>query len=453
MMAELDRVKMVSSGRLMEQIAAPENLLSAWRSVRGNIPGYRRMRSSGPDGVTLDEFERQLPAQIDALHDALLGGRYEPHPPSAFKIRKPGGGERRLAVLNVSDRVAQRAAQQVLEPLWEPSFLSCSFGYRAGLSTRHAAERVRSLRGSGSAWLVDGDIAACFDNLNHDLLLKQVDKRVRDGRVIDLLARWLAVGILGQGSSVATTNPLEEGWQRTTESMKRGAGWVASTLIGLEDEYPAQEYSPYPYDPRELPGTYVPEDDDYLEGLSRGRAPAYPTARRGAMRRVVTSSLMLGASWMRPVLQQLGASALAALKTPAGRILLKRGVIAGGGAVGAALGVGAAAMLLYRELAPTPTGVLQGSPLSPLLANIYLHPFDAHMTRAGYQLVRFADDWVVCCQSEEVAERAYNQAVIGLARIKLKLNAEKTHIIPPNEPTRWLGEAIPPAGSRLSGRI
>ena len=215
-----------TNSKLMEQVAAPENLLSAWRAVRGNIPGYRRMRSAGPDGVTLEEFERHLPAQIDALRHGLMSGRYDPQPPSAFKVRKPGGGERRLAVLNVSDRVAQRAAQQVLEPLWEPAFLACSFGYRPGLSTRHAAEQVRSLRSSGSAWLVDGDIAACFDNLNHDLLLRRVEKRVRDARVIDLLARWLAVGIFEQGAAAVTANPLEEGWQKASGAVKKGAEWL-----------------------------------------------------------------------------------------------------------------------------------------------------------------------------------------------------------------------------------
>ncbi len=443
------RVQRIAASRIMEQVAAPENLLSAWRAVRGNIPGYRRMRSAGPDGVTLEEFERHLPAQIDALRHGLLSGRYEPQPPSAFKVRKRDGGERRLSVLNVSDRVAQRAAQQVLEPLWEPAFLPCSYGYRPGLSTRHATEQVRSLRGTGCAWLVDGDIASCFDSLNHDLLLKRVEKRVRDARVIDLLARWLAVGIFEQGAAPAPSNPLEEGWQIAADTAKRAAEWVTGTLTNLEDGYPN-----HPYAPRGMLNGYAPEDEEYLEGMPGDYLPAGATAvQNSVLRQAVASGLMMGASWARPALHQMAKSALAGLKTPAGRILLKRGLLAGGGAVGAAVGVGAAALLLYRELAPVPVGVLQGSPLSPLLANIYLHPFDMEMTRAGYHLVRFADDWVVCCATEESAERAYNQAVIGLARIKLKLNPEKTHLIPPGEPARWLGEQIPPAGGRtIRGR-
>lgn len=438
------RIKLPAERRIMEQVAAPENLLLAWKSVRGNIPVYRRTRSAGPDGVTLEEFERQLPAQIDALRHGLLSGRYEPQPPSAFTIRKPGGGQRRLAVLNVSDRVAQRAAQQVLEPLWEPAFLPCSFGYRPGLSTRHAAEQVRSLRAAGCAWLVDGDIEACFDRLDHELLLKRVEKRVGDARVIDLLARWLAVGIFTQGPAAAPADPLGEAWQKASGAVKQGAQWLTGALAGLEDDYPVR-----PYALREPALAYLPEDDEYLEGAARGYAPAGPPpAPERAVRRAVASGLLVGASWARPALYRLGQTALAGLKTPAGRLLLKRGLLAGGGAVGAALGVGAAALLLYREMAPAPAGILQGSPLSPLLSNIYLHPFDVGMTRAGYHLVRFADDWVVCCATEEAAERAYNQAVIGLARIKLKLNGEKTHLVPPAEPVRWLGEQIPPARGR-----
>src|SRR5262245_29945377 len=103
---------------LMEQLASPENLLAAWRAVRGNIPKYRRARSSGPDGVTLLDYERELPAELNALHDRLLAGRYQPYPPARFKLPKRDGGEREVVVLAVADRVAQRAAQQVLEPLW-----------------------------------------------------------------------------------------------------------------------------------------------------------------------------------------------------------------------------------------------------------------------------------------------------------------------------------------------
>jgi RNA-directed DNA polymerase len=92
---------------------------------------------------------------------------------------------------------------------------------------------------------------------------------------------------------------------------------------------------------------------------------------------------------------------------------------------------------------------LQGSPLSPLLANIYLHPFDASLVKKGHRLARFADDWVICCPTQENAEQAYNAAIATLARLKLKANPEKTRLLSPGEPLDWLGttiQLVPQAG-------
>ena len=100
------------------------------------------------------------------------------------------------------------------------------------------------------------------------------------------------------------------------------------------------------------------------------------------------------------------------------------------------------AYLLNRKAGPSPVGVLQGSPLSPLLANIYLHPFDVSLTGAGHNLARFADDWVILCPDQEKAENAYNDALRSLARLRLKVNLEKTHILSPDQKLEWLGAVI-----------
>ena len=139
---------------LMQMLAAPENLLAAWHAVRGNIPQVRRARSSGPDGVSLADFERELPAQLSALRHALLRGTYRAQPPVVAGMPKKNGGVRKIAVLNVSDRVAQRAAQQVLEPIFEPGFLPCSYGFRPGLSTRNALEQANQIRAAGNGWAI-----------------------------------------------------------------------------------------------------------------------------------------------------------------------------------------------------------------------------------------------------------------------------------------------------------
>ena len=148
--------------KTLELIAAPENLLAAWRSVRGNIPKYRRERAKGPDGISLAEYEQDLQTQLKVLRDMLIKGRYQPTPPAYFSVPKRGGGQRMLAILPIRDRVAQRATQQILEPMWEPDFLPCSFGFRPGFSLEQAVYHVQDLRIHEHGWVVDGDIASCL---------------------------------------------------------------------------------------------------------------------------------------------------------------------------------------------------------------------------------------------------------------------------------------------------
>jgi len=435
---------------LLEALASPDNLLTAWRTVRGNIPRYRRQRSAGPDGVTLAEFERDLPAQLNALRQMLLQRRYEPQRPGLFAIEKRDGGARQIALLNVADRVAQRAAQQAIEPLYEPNFLPCNFGFRPGRSIQDAVYCARRTRQHGYRWVVDGDIAACFDSLDHRLLLEKVSKRIQDERVLELLKKWLYVGILEHNQPVETSNRFSQGWQKASNGLRQGVEWVFGAATRAEptcDPYAADRYEREPYRGEEYSAADQFEEQtdprSAIEERFYRRTGDEDSNRRAlqqkAVQQIATGGLYMGTSWAKRALAKAGPAAIAALKTPTGREALKRGLMVGGGALGAAAGVALTAYLLYHQVAPDTVGVIQGSPLSPLLANIYLHSFDVSLTRAGYRLVRFADDWVILCPDQASAEIAYNQATISLAKIHLKINAEKTRILIPTEPLEWLG--------------
>jgi len=410
---------------LLEQLAAPENLLSAWRAVRGNIPSYRRGRSAGPDGVSLTEFERDLPAQLETLRDMLLSNRYLPTPATQFRIPKKSGGERRISVLTVRDRVAQRAAQQTLEPLWEPEFLECSFGFRPGLSIDHAITCAQGLRANGNPWAVDGDIAACFDSLDHGLLMTRVRRKVSDVRVTRLVQNWLDAGVLQAGLPQQVEHPLAEGVEKVSTSMQRGLDWALGMMTDRNDSYSAGRY----------------ETVQYHESSSEEIALAV-NVRRQALQQIALNGAMWGASMLRPAVQTLGKGALTAFSSPAGRRLMRKSALVSGGLAGAAVVAAAGAHLLNRQAGPSPAGVLQGSPLSPLLANIYLHPFDLVMQRKQHHLVRFADDWVVLCPDQGASEQAFNEAVETLARLRLKINREKTYLRSPDEAFEWLGMPI-----------
>ncbi len=428
----------------MQRVAAPENLLAAWHAVRGNIPRVRRERSAGPDGVTLIDFERELPAQLSALRHALLRGSYRAQPPAIASLPKKDGGARKIAVLNVSDRVAQRAVQQVLEPIFEPLFLPCSFGFRPGLSTGHALERARQARLAGNGWVVDGDINACFDSLDHTFLLRRIELRVKDTAVLALLQQWVSVGIIENCPPRLPRRALAE--------RARQAGQQARRVVDLAGDPRERDRWQPPDDPWPGSDSITPERFDPLDDYGRnhdwGDARAGDDLRQSALHGLLASGAALGAGWVRPALARLGSGVLSTLQTTAGRELLRRGALAGGGFVGAVVGVGAAAYLLYRKAAPTTHGVLQGSPLSPLLANIYLHAFDMAMSRSGLELVRFADDWVVLSPTQVAADRAYNQAFITLKKIRLELNPQKTRVYAPDEDVRWLGGSIPATGRR-----
>lgn len=258
---------------LFEAICDGPNLHQAWLGVWSGRTVAGRQTGAGVDGVTIADWAADWDARLRALQADLLTGLYRPSPLLWFEISRAGSGRaRRLGIPTIGDRVAQRAAKNILEPIWEAQFLSCSHGFRPRRSVFTAVAHVLWHEARGLRWVTDADITACFDTLEHTRLLDQV-VRLGDSRVAELVAAWLAAGT------------------------------------------------------------------------------------------------------------------------------------------------------------PTPGfGVAQGAPLSPLLANVYLHPFDVAMIRAGHALVRYADDFVVLCRTRQDAQVALDDAAEVLGSLGLRLNPEKTRL-------------------------
>ena len=152
--------------------------------------------------------------------------------------------------------------------------------------------------------------------------------------------------------------------------------------------------------------------------------------RRDLLRHLGTDTLLAGLAVARPVLGKT----LPGLR----RLARRKGVIWGAAGL-AGVGTLAATWLLLQRLAPRPHGALQGGALSPLLANIYLHRFDQAMTGTGQNLVRFADDFVVCCPTREAAGQAGELAARELADLRLRLNPAKTRAVSFEQGFRFLG--------------
>jgi RNA-directed DNA polymerase len=179
----------VKGGRwysLIDKVYDRRNLVAAFANVKAN------KGAAGVDHVSVEQFEKDLERQLDALQRALRETSYKPSAIRQVLIPKPDSQEKRaLGVPTVRDRVVQRAAQNVIEPIFEKQFSDRSFGYRPGLSAKHAVSRVEQLLREGRVWTVEVDLASFFDNIPHDKLLERIRERVIDGRVLDLIEATL----------------------------------------------------------------------------------------------------------------------------------------------------------------------------------------------------------------------------------------------------------------------
>jgi RNA-directed DNA polymerase len=266
----------VTGGRwysLMDKVYAPATLAAAWRKVQANGG------AAGVDGQSIARFAAQPAMYLAELNESLRTGSYRPQAIRRVEIPKGDGTTRPLGIPTVKDRIVQRAAKLVIEPIFEAMFLPTSYGFRPGRKCRDALREVDRWIRDGHVFVVDADLKGYFDSIPHDRLLQRVEQRISDGRVLDLIRGWLAQDILGE----------------------------------------------------------------------MGR-------------------------W-----------------TPTG-------------------------------------GTPQGAVISPLLANIYLHPLDEQMTNRGCRMVRYADDFVVLCRSQEEAETALAAIQSWVTANGLTLHPDKTRV-------------------------
>lgn len=175
---------------LLEQIVAPENMRRAWKQVK------RNKGAPGVDGRTIDETASLLRNHYEEIKERLLNGTYQPQPVQRVEIPKPGGGVRKLGVPTVLDRLIQQAVYQVLSPLFEPGFSETSYGFRPGRSAHDAVLKARDYQRDGKRWVVDMDLKAFFDEVDHDILMGRVRRKAKDSRVNRLINLYLKAGVL-----------------------------------------------------------------------------------------------------------------------------------------------------------------------------------------------------------------------------------------------------------------
>jgi RNA-directed DNA polymerase len=258
---------------LIDKVYRPQTLKAAWHKVKGNAG------AAGVDGQSVKQFGWRAESYLAELEQALKAEEYQPEPIKRVEIPKAGGKKRPLGIPAVKDRIVQTALKLVIEPIFEREFEESSYGFRSQRSAKDALREVDELIRQGYTHVVDADLESFFDTIPHAALIRQIEERISDGRVLELIGLFLS--------------------------------------------------------------------QDIIHGMKR---------------------------W-----------------TPTG-------------------------------------GTPQGAVISPLLANIYLHPLDRQMKQQGFRMVRYADDFVVLCRTAQRAQAALEEVKSWVEQNGLRLNAEKTHV-------------------------
>lgn len=265
---------------LIDKVYALPNLRSAFAQVKKNGG------AAGVDHQTVEMYERNEGSNLEKLSQALKAGSYKPQAVKRVWIPKPGSKEKRpLGIPTVRDRIVQAALLNVLEPIFERDFAQQSYGFRPQRGCKDALRRVVVLLNADMNWVVDADLKSYFDTIPREFMMKRVEEKIADGRVLKLLRAFL--------------------------------------------------------------------EQNIMEGAK---------------------------SW-----------------TPEG-------------------------------------GTPQGAVISPLLSNIYLNPLDHQMAEAGVEMVRYADDFIILCSTNEEAEQALTQIRQWAESAGLTLHPVKTKIVNAAEP-------------------
>ena len=163
-----------------------------WRVKKDSAPGV--------DGVTVEEYAKDLEANLAQLLELAKSGRYRTPPVQRVHIPKNEKETRPIGMPTLEDKVLQRAVVMLLEPIYETDFLDCSYGFRPRRSAHQALDALREvLVEINGGWVLDVDIKGYFDNIQHSKLIELVSQRVSDRRVIKLIRKWLKSGVMIEG--------------------------------------------------------------------------------------------------------------------------------------------------------------------------------------------------------------------------------------------------------------
>jgi len=190
---------------LLNRVLERNNLVRALKQVR------RNKGAPGIDGMSVDELPDFLRQHWPKIRQQLIDGRYRPKPVKRVEIPKPDGRKRKLGIPTVLDRMIQQAIAQVLQEEWDTDFHDNSYGFRPNRNAHQAIRYAQKTIQQGYRWVVDCDLEAFFDNVNHDKLMTQLKDRHRDPMLLRLINRYLKAGVQIDGTTKASIEGVPQG--------------------------------------------------------------------------------------------------------------------------------------------------------------------------------------------------------------------------------------------------
>lgn len=180
--------------------------------LRGAYFSLKRNAAPGVDGETWRHYGEQLEDNLKALSDRLKRGAYRAKPVKRAYIPKPDGRQRPLGVTTLEDKIVQRATVEVLNAIYETDFLGFSYGFRPGRSPHDALNALSAgIMTRKVSWVLDADIRGYFDAISHEWLVKFIEHRIADRRVIRHIKKWLNAGVLEDGSRTYSEEGVPQG--------------------------------------------------------------------------------------------------------------------------------------------------------------------------------------------------------------------------------------------------
>jgi retron-type reverse transcriptase len=172
----------------------------------------KKRAAPGVDGVTWDQYEENLETRLINLHERVHTGTYRALPSRRRLIPKTDGRYRTLGIAAIEDKILQAAVVALLTPIYEAEFLGFSYGFRPGRSQHDALDALAyGIKARKICWILDSDIQSFFDQLSREWLVRFVEYRIGDRRIIRLIQKWLTAGVLEEGRRIETTSGTPQG--------------------------------------------------------------------------------------------------------------------------------------------------------------------------------------------------------------------------------------------------